>query len=272
MTLVYAYGILRATDARPEAVARIAGIPGIAGDPLRLVTEGPCAAAVSDVPEGDFAETPLNEHLGDLDWLGPRAVLHQEANAALRLVVSSLVPLSFGTVFHDDAGVARLLAAERDTLVSRLNDLAGREEWIAMLRRDDAVATAALDAGSAPLRALREEIRNAAAGRAYLLGRRLGDTVSVELRQQDAEADARVGELLAAAGARLYREPVVENAGAGPEVVVARYSALVLTAAAGSLAAAASGFAAEWAARGYALELSGPWPAYRFAALEASAS
>jgi len=270
MTLVYAYGILRATDARPEVVAAVARIPGIAGTSLRLMTEGPCAAAVSDVPEGDFAESPLNEHLKDLDWLGPRAVLHQEANAALRALVGSLVPLSFGTVFLDDAGVTRLLAADRDTFVARLDMLAGREEWIAMLRRDDVVATAGLEAGSAVLGALRAEIASAPPGRAYLLGRRLGDTIAGELRRQDAEADARVTEILTAAGARLFREPLAPSAGTGPGNAVGRYSALVASAGAGPLASAAALFAAEWGPRGYVLELSGPWPAYRFATVAAA--
>lgn len=266
MSLVYAYGIVRAQDAGPETIAGIAHINGIAGAPLRLVAEGPCAAVVTDVPERDFGEAPLNTHLKDLDWLGPRAVLHQEANAALREGVSSLVPLSFGTIFRDDAGVARMLAGERDVLVGRLDALAGREEWIAMLRRDGPVAEAALEDDSAPLRALRAEIAAAPPGRGYLLARRLGETVRTELRRRDGEADARAGELLARGGARLYREPLIENAGAG---AVGRYSALVAAPATGVLASAAGEFAAEWAVRGYSLELSGPWPAYRFATLAA---
>lgn len=267
MTLVYAYGILRATDARPEVVAAVATIPGVAGAALRLVTGGPCAAAVSDVPDADFAEQPLNEHLKDLDWLGPRAVLHQEANAALRRLISSLVPLSFGTVFLDDAGVTRLLAAERDAFVARLDMLAGREEWIAMLRRDEVVAAAGLEADSAALVTLRAEIASAPPGRAYLLGRRLGDTIAGELRRLDAEADARATEILSSAGARLFREPLAPNAGAGAGSAVGRYSALVASVDAGALDSAATQFAAEWGARGYRLELSGPWPAYRFATL-----
>jgi len=266
MSLIYAYGIVRAQDARPETTAGIAHVSGIAGAPLRLIAQGPCAAVVTDVPALDFDEEPLNAHLRDLDWLGPRAVLHQEANAALGARVSSLVPLSFGTIFRDDAGVARMLAGERDVLVARLDALAGREEWIAMLRRDDPVAEAALEHDSAPLRALRAEIAAAPPGRGYLLARRLGETIRTELRRRDGEADARAGELLAAAGARLYREPLVENAGAG---AVGRFSALVAAPAAAVLSSAAGEFAADWAGRGYALELSGPWPAYRFATLAA---
>jgi len=269
MSLVYVYGIVRAADARPETLAQLDTIAGIAGAPLRLVAEGPCAAVVTDVPQGDFDEAALNAHLGDLGWLGPRAVRHQEANAAVAGRVSSLVPLSFGTIFRDDAGVARMLADERGVLVARLDALAGRDEWIAMLRRDDPVAEAAIEGDSGPLRALRAEIAAAPPGRGYLLARRLGETLRTELRRRDGEADARVGEVLAAAGARLFREPLVENAGAG---AVARYSALVAATAADALVAATGDFAAEWAARGYALELSGPWPAYRFATLATAAT
>jgi len=277
MSLVYTYGIVRSADARPELLEGLQRIDGIGGAPLRLVADGPCAAVVTDVPERDFAEEPLNARLRDIDWLGPRAVLHQEANAALGGRVSSLVPLSFGTIFRDDAGVARMLAGERAVLVARLDALAGREEWIAMLRRDDPVAEAALEGDSAPLDALRSEIAAAPPGRAYLLGRRLGDTIRGELRCRDGEADARAESLLTAAGAQLYREPLVENAGPGSSGssgsggAVGRYSALVVTAEAGALVAAAAAFATEWSGRGYALELSGPWPAYRFATLAGAA-
>lgn len=266
MTLVYAYGIVRAADARPGTIGRLE-VEGIAGAPLRLVVEGPCAAVVTDVPAADFDEGPLNAHLRDLDWVGPRAVLHQEANAALRGQVTSLVPLSFGTIFRDDAGVGRMLVADGATLTGRLDALAGREEWIAMVRRDDTVAEAALERESAPLRALREEIAAAPPGRGYLLTRRLGETIRVELRRWDGAADARAGALLAAAGARLYREPLIENAGAG---AVGRFSALVAAPGGDRLPAATAELTAEWGLRGYALELSGPWPAYRFATIVGS--
>lgn len=272
MSLVYAYGILRSADAGPALADAIAPLEGIAGAPLRFVAEGRCAALVTDVPEADFGEGPLNDRLKDLDWLGPRAVRHQEANAALRGAVSSLVPLSFGTIFRDDAGVGRMLAGEQAILVARLDALAGREEWIAMLRCDDPVATAALDGASPELDALRSEIGAAPPGRAYLLGRRLGDTIRNELRRQDAAADARATELLAAAGAQLYREPLTEGAGGGPSRAVGRHSVLVRSTDVGALHAAASAFGGDWAARGYLLELSGPWPAYRFASLGGAAS
>lgn len=278
MSLVYVYGIVRSTDARPELLELLARTEGIGGAPLRLVADGPCAAVVTDVPEREFAEEPLNAHLRDLDWLGPRAVLHQEANAALATRASALVPLSFGTIFRDDAGVARMLGGERAVLVARLDALAGREEWIAMLRRDGPVAEAALEGDSAALDALRSQIAAAPPGRGYLLGRRLGETVRTELRRQDADANARAEALLTAAGAQLYREPLVEGAGSGsagssPSAgAVGRYSALVVSAGSGALAAAAATFAAEWSARGYVLELSGPWPAYRFATLAGAAS
>lgn len=264
MSLVYAYGIIRSADA---GTAPQGGLAGIAGAPLRVIARGPVAAVVTDVPEEDFAEGPLNARLKDLDWLGPRAVLHQEANAGLAGRVSALVPLAFGTIFHDDSGVTRLLDGEQDSLVARLDALAGREEWIAMLRRDDAVAEAALARDSEALQALQAEIAAAPPGRAYLLGRRLGETIRAELRRHDTEADGRVGELLAAGGARLFREPLIENAGAG---AVGRFSALIAAGRAAALERIAAEFAAEWGPRGYALELSGPWPAYRFATLEAA--
>ena len=65
----------------------------------------------------------------------------------------------------------------------------------------------------------------------------------------------------------LLLQPLIENAGAG---AVGRFSALIAADRTAALERIPAAFAAEWGPRGYALELSGPWPAYRFATLEAA--
>ena len=253
MSLVYVYAIARADGARPD------GLRGMDDGAVRTERAGPLVAFVSDVPDAEFAEVPLNANLADMTWLAPRAVRHQEVNAALAAAVDPLVPLSFGTVFRDRAGVERMLRERAAEVGPRLDALQGKAEWIAVVRRDEAAARAALESASEPLRALRAEIEAAAPGRGYLITRRLDETTRQELRASDAGAVAAAVEALEHAGGRLFREPLVEDAGGG---MIARFSVL-----AGRDHGAALGRAglAAWSARGYALELSGPWPAYRFA-------
>lgn len=259
MNLVYVFAVgLGADEVAPDQ-------PGMADRPVRAVQEGPLAAFVSDVPREEFDEAPLNEKLRDLAWVTPRAIRHQEVNATLASTRDALVPLAFGTVFRDDDGVRRMLRERRAELEERLRGLRGKVEWIAVVRRDEASAVAALGSASEALRTLRDEIGRAAPGRAYLMTRQLDETQRRELRATDAEAVAAATSALEGGGATLFREPLVEEAGAG---MLARYSALAPREGQAALERAAAAFAAGWSARGYALELTGPWPAYRFATVD----
>lgn len=259
MSLVYVYAIARAERAAP------AGLRGLDDGAVRAVAEGALEAFVSDVPERDYGEAPLNAHLADMEWLTPRAVRHQEVNAALAAVRDPLVPLAFGTVFRDAAGVTRMLRERAEEIGPRFDALRGKSEWIAVVRRNSEQALAALESESQPLRALRAAIEAAPPGRAYLLTKQLDETKRQELRVADAAA---IGEATAAferATMRLFREPLVEDAGGG---MLARFSVLAGRDASPSLDAIAATFGGQWDGRGYALELSGPWPAYRFSTVD----
>ncbi|HEV2250824.1 MAG TPA: GvpL/GvpF family gas vesicle protein [Candidatus Limnocylindria bacterium] len=259
MSLVYVYAIARGDRVPPP------GLRGLDGGPVFAVREGDLVAFASAVTEGEFAEAPLNAHLADLEWLAPRAVRHQEVNAALAGACDPLVPLSFGTVFRDAAGVARMLGERRAEIGPRFDALRGKAEWIAVVRRDPAAAKGAVERDSEVLRGLRAEIASAPPGRAYLVTRRLDEAARQELRASDAGAIGAAVEAFERAGMRLFREPLVEDAGGG---MLARFSVLASRDATGMLEGITATYAKSWAPRGYALELSGPWPAYRFSTVD----
>ena len=255
MSLVYVYAIAHADGAPP------AGLRGMGDGVVRAERAGDLAAFVSDVPEEEFAEVPLNANLSNMEWLAPRAIRHQEVNAGLAAAVDPLVPLSFGTVFRDRAGVERMLRERAEEVAPRLDALRGKAEWIAVVRRDE-MALAALESTSAVLRELRGQVEAAAPGRAYLIARRLDEAKRQELRASDAGAIVAAVAALEGTGGRLFREPLVEDAGGG---MVARFSLLAGRDAGAELDRTRIG---DWAGRGYTLELTGPWPAYRFATVD----
>ena len=253
MSLVYVYAIARREGAVPD------GLRGLDDAAVRSLRTSELAAFVSDVPESEFAEGPLNASLSDMTWLTPRAIRHQEVNAALAAVVDPLVPLSFGTVFRDPAGVERMLRDRAAEVLPRLAALTGKAEWIAVVRRDERAALDALESSSEALRALRAEVDAATPGRAYLVTRRLDETKRQELRSADAAAIATAVAALERAGGTLFREPLVEDAGQG---MIARYSVLARRDGGAALLGADLD---PWQDRGYRLDVTGPWPAYRFA-------
>jgi gas vesicle protein GvpL/GvpF len=248
------------------AIGRGAGVPaglrGMNDRPVRAERGGALVAYTSDVDDDEFGEEALNRNLSDMAWLTPRAVRHQEVNAALASAIDPLAPLSFGTVFRDEVRVQQMLVDRAGEIAARLDALRGKAEWIAVVRRDEQRALAALESTSAELRAVRSEIGAASPGRAYLVTRRLDETKRQELRASDATATAAAVVALEATGASLFREPLVDEAGGG---MIARYSVLAGRDDGPRLERAREQIAEDWDDRGYALELTGPWPAYRFA-------
>ncbi|MFF7467886.1 GvpL/GvpF family gas vesicle protein [Streptomyces sp. NPDC008092] len=121
--LRYVYAVCR-----PFAAALQAQLTGVAGVPPGLLRHHGLVAVVSTVPEGDFAEEPLREHLADPDWTAATARAHQCVIDALTTVTTPL-PLRPATVFRDDSGVRIMMEAREAEFLHTLDRLDGRVEW-----------------------------------------------------------------------------------------------------------------------------------------------
>lgn len=262
--LVYLYAVLPA-----EAAAVLEGqaLTGIDDGAVSLLTEGPLVAAVSPIAEAAFSAAALDANVRDLEWLGPRAAVHEAVNERLFAASAALLPLAFGTVYRDRAGVTRLLHAEQASLLQRLARVRGRGEWVVTIQRDPAAALVALDARSEVLARLRDQIAVATPGRAYLVQRQIEQARRSELPRQDAEAVRAILGALESLAVQTYPEAVPADAGG---TTLARLSLLVEREREAAWAAAVDEAMATWDAAGYALRVTGPWPPYRFCALPES--
>ncbi|MEU2616689.1 GvpL/GvpF family gas vesicle protein [Streptomyces sp. NPDC007157] len=121
--LRYVYAVCR-----PFEAALQSQLTGVAGAPPGLLRHHGLVAVVSTVPEGDFAEAPLRDHLADRDWLAATARAHQGVVDALTTVTTPL-PLRPGTVFRDDSGVRTMMEACEADFRYALDRLDGMVEW-----------------------------------------------------------------------------------------------------------------------------------------------
>ena len=251
--LVYVYGVA-ATGSRVVT-------PGINGQPIRWIDEGQLAAAVSDVPAEEFDEEPLNAGLTDMNWLGPRAIAHQDVNQQLHEQSEALIPLAFGTVFRDDERVRALLRDQAAALGERLKRVRGRSEWVVAVQR---VGPPDLGA-SAPLRALRAEIDAATPGRAHLLRRRLVELERDETRRLEAESVDGALATLGAVSDEVFVEPLPSDVVDRPLV---RVSVLVRRSEEDRFVDAVDALQSG----SLRMLVTGPWPPYRFGGLEHAAA
>lgn len=227
---------------------------GIAGGRVRAVAAGAIAAAVSDVPESEFDQAPLDANVRDSEWLAPHAEAHQRVNAALLDATGAVIPLAFGTIFRAEDRVGRVLAERAGPLARALAAVADRAEWVCTVERDRRVAVA-------HVQQRRETIAPAQPpGRAYLMRRKAEVEGVQELRALDQEAAAALREALAGIAEDLTDEPLIEG---GPAL---RVTVLVRRDREDALREAVGAYADVWVVRGYTPQLIGPWPAYRFGA------
>ncbi|WP_431968127.1 GvpL/GvpF family gas vesicle protein [Actinacidiphila sp. bgisy160] len=247
----YAYAVLRG-DGVPAAA--LEALRGVAGAPVRLVTSGALAAAVSPVPAADFREDALRGHLEDLDWLEAVARAHHTVIEALS-AHTTVLPLRLATVYLDEERVRDVLSADDAAFSQVLDRLTGHLEWGVKIYVDAPAAAAPPGTTDA-----------LSPGRAYLNARRAQRQSRDEAYRAAEEAAARVemiGRELAAGHARHGVQQGRLAAGAGENVLNDAFLVPREQAEAFRTRALAAGEGLS----GVRVDVTGPWAPYSFAVL-----
>jgi len=253
--ILYVYAIARAAHPMPERVEAIDG-----SDRLDVITAGELAAFVSPVDDVDFSQGVIDARAKDVEWLGSIGYRHQSVMNAL-MHGGTIVPLRAFTLFASDQTLRRHLEKEHDRLSTLLARLDGKQEWTLRIEFDPQLWNDALVRRVDSLRALSDEIAGAAAGKAFLLRKKLDDEkkrASREAEQQVvAEVEAAVMEKLACDTVAETRQ---QRSGAFPQINV-----LIERDEEARLEELREALTRRYAAEGVTLALTGPWPPYTFA-------
>ncbi|MFE0186809.1 GvpL/GvpF family gas vesicle protein [Streptomyces sp. NPDC058989] len=254
-TVSYAYAVAR--DAEGSLEDTLAGLPGVADAPVRLVRTGQDAdvvVAVSPVPAQDFEEDALRAHLEDLEWLESVARAHHRVIEALA-ARTTVLPLRLATVYLDDERVRLMLEDRRQAFTDRLSALDAHVEWGVKIYVEAAAGQpdeTPPDTGLSP-------------GRAYLSHRR-AQRHARDDAYREAEQVARRVEDAARAYAvdRVQHRPQQGELARGPGENVVNDAYLVPQ-------RHAEGFRADVlrvaeGLPGVRVEVTGPWAPYSFAA------
>src|SRR6185436_18207367 len=92
---------------------------------LEWVTVNTLAALVSQVPKATYSEDSLAEHLTDATWTAIRAMRHETVVEYVAKRVS-VVPLRFGTIYLERAGIEKMLTEKARELEEIIQHLQGR--------------------------------------------------------------------------------------------------------------------------------------------------
>ena len=247
----YLYCLVEAAR-RPSSAAAPPGVPGAGA--LRIV---PAAARLwlvaGEAPLKLYGSEPIERGLRDLEWVAVRGAAHARVvqHFARRFPT---VPMKLFTLFStEDRAVAHVRGAE--ARVRRvLARVAGRQEWGVRVRLDAALARRRVPrqpAAASPRRA----------GTHFLLAKKRERDVARAVLRDGRAAVEDAFEALAGLAEGTRRRPAAELNGT-PLVLDA---ALLVEARQGArFRRAVRRTATALAARGYRLNLTGPWPAYNF--------
>jgi hypothetical protein len=232
---------------------------------IEMIISNDLAAIASQVPIDDYGEETLAARIGDASWTAVRAMRHEQVveHFARR---ASVIPLRFGAIYFERAGVEQMLSENREEFLSTINRLREREEWGVNVYVTRAILKQAVTTISPRLREMAERAAAASPGQAYLLRKEIdalrADEARVEIRRVTDEIERELKSLSeGSARLRVMKDEATEHGEA-----VARLAFLVPTSRFDEFREAAENMAEKYAASGFKLELTGPWPAYNFAA------
>ncbi|WP_129629553.1 GvpL/GvpF family gas vesicle protein [Candidatus Oscillochloris fontis] len=251
----YVYGVIA------EQELTLPDLPAVEpGAPVLCVREGDLGAVVTPLPVDRFDPELLEERLADLTWLEPRVRAHQEVLAA---IAGPVAPLRFGTIFRDEAGVRTMLRTNAPMLRAALERLRGRREWGVKIYAEPKQVAEYVRTNNDQVANLIMQRNRMSSGAAYMLQKKLDALILQESRQLAnicvCESQARLaGQASATAGG-----PVSQSAGDGMELIFSG-AYLVDEATFDQFLAEVEALVAHYSS--FRFELTGPWPAYSFAA------
>ena len=240
------------------------------GSKVEWVVSDDLAALSSRVPLASYSEESLSEHLADASWTAVRAMRH-ETIAEYVAKRAGVVPLRFGTIYLERAGIERMLSDKGSELRQILQRLRGREEWGVNVFCDQSVLLSTISSVSPVLRDLTERAAQASPGQSYLMQKKIDalkvDEARAALNGIVEQIERTLGEQ--SDDAKRLRVLKVEATEYGE--LKAKFAFLIKRTAFENFRNAAERLAQEHQTAGVRLELTGPWPAYNFTAFEQGA-
>jgi len=252
-TGLYAFAII---PARPVDLAGVPGIDGV--QPLRIVQHGELGLVVSHM-RMDLMDDVREDDLSETSTLAMLARRHDEV---VRNVFDHgpVLPLRFGTVVADEDGAHQLLEQHAGAARQRLAHLDTHREWGVRLTREapgpDADTTEDEQAERAQM-----------SGTSYLAARREALQRGQRAEQETAALVQQVEEALSE-----YAVDLAHRGGGPGSGALADLAYLVPQPRQEAFLDAVERLGREVADERLLLDLTGPWPPYSFATLDAAAA
>ena len=254
--LYYAYGVV------PESTDATGAPRGIDGARVSTVAARELAALVSRLDPEAYDPGLIEERVGDVEWLAPRAEAH-DAVVSWAGNPGPVVPLHMWAVFSGRDAVVDMLRSRAAELGSVLERLRGADEYGLRVYADStALENLALESDAAVAELLRSA-SSAGPGQRYLIERKLERARREAARALAAARADAIHATLAAQSVAGVRDAIPTAASDGSAVLSAAY--LVSRDGLDAFRGALTALVHETESEGFRFAFTGPWPPYHFA-------
>lgn len=230
-----------------------------------MIQDAGLSAITSPVLLTDYGEEALRERMADATWVAVRAMRHEKVVEHFSHQ-ASVLPLRFGTIYLECENVELMLDEKRDELLAIIERLRGREEWGVNVYCDRTKLTENITSLSPRLREMSAQAEAASPGQSYLMRKKIDAMRDGEARAEIKRVAGEIERELLTRSESAARLRVLKDEASAHGELAAKLAFLVERASFNDFREAAERLAGEYSAAGFQLELTGPWPAYNFAA------
>ena len=255
--LYYVYGIV------PPSMSMVGAPAGVDDTAVEKLVDGDIAAIVGRLDPAPYAPN-VDDRIGDVAWLGPRASAH-DAVLTWASDAGPVVPLPILSLFRSEDALRTMLVHRRAELSSILASVArGREFGVRLFRIDDELRSR-LGVFSPAIANLEAEVAGASSpGQGYLLARKLDAARKDELHRVAATVASSVYETLAARSLDAVQDSLPKTSPSQLGAAILNAAFLVAHDRVDDFREAVTRFVREHEKRGFRVEFTGPWPPYHF--------
>lgn len=238
---------------------------------LKLIEINGLYFVVKYVSTTDFSEENFQQNVTDISWLDHKVREHLSVINSM-MEEHTVIPFKFGTIFNSVANIETFATEYADSLSENFKTIVGSEEWSVKIYCSRNLLIEKLDDLSTESAQLSDEIRQSSAGKAFFLK-----------KKKTVLAEREIAELCNTYGQEYYDAfhqlsestkllPLTPSEITGrKDTIMLNASFLVHKDKVAELVRSADSFRLRDEPRGFAIELTGPWPPFSFISIKAKA-
>ncbi len=244
------------------------GLPdlvGIDGDhKVFTLRYGDVNAAVSLVPLEEFGASPLEQRMADLKWIAPRVLVHERIIEEI-MAAHPVMPMRFCTIFISRDRIDGLLQTHHEKILYFFSEIADKEEWGVKGYINGGQVEDALKRLSPKVQAVETKLQEASPGKAYLLGKKRDLAIKDGLTGMVLQIAEEVFQRLLAHAIKGVRTKALQvEDGEEKREMILNAAFLVRKSDLRIFHERVKETEEKYRARGFNLNLTGPWPPYNF--------